>query len=136
MRVAITFMIMSFCLHAESKLNIHKEAMIKGANGKMKVGQIKLKQLRKKYFGAPPVQSGWDGSYSEVKKFLKDNANDPSSISIEGCSSVGVDDKQGWVVGCTYFGNNAFGGKIKKSNWFIIKNGVVTKMYPANEYKN
>lgn len=86
-------------------------------------------------FGPRPEQSGWDGSYSEVKRHLKQFANDPDSIKIESCTTVSVDKKMGWLVGCDYRGTNKFGGKVLNSNWFIIKNGEVIKTLPISAYK-
>lgn len=86
-------------------------------------------------FGPKPTASTWDGSYYEVKRYLEKVANDPDSIKIQGCTPVSVDEKSGWVVGCDYRGKNAFGGVIKNSHWFVIKNGQVVKMLPADSYK-
>lgn len=86
-------------------------------------------------FGKAPEQSGWDGSYSEVKRFLKEAANDPGSIDITGCTKVSIDEKAGYVVGCDYRGKNGFGALMKFSNWFVIRHGQVVKMLPANSYR-
>jgi len=95
----------------------------------------KIRQRLEAKFGAKPDQSGWDGSYREVKRYLKKAANDPGSIKIETCTPVSYDEKVGWLVGCDYRGKNAFGALVKNSNWFAIRNGTVIKVLPAGSYK-
>jgi len=90
-------------------------------------------QERLERFGAVPIYNGWDGSYYEVKFYLKQVANDPDSIKLDGCSKVYGSDS-GWLVACNYLGRNAFGGMIRKSNWFTIRNGRVVNMEPASAH--
>lgn len=85
-------------------------------------------------FGEPPKQSGWDGSYFEVKQYLRKVANDPDSIDIDGCTEV-YHTKNGWLVGCDYRGRNAFGGMVRNSNWFTIRHGRVVNMEESSAYK-
>lgn len=87
-----------------------------------------------KKFGPIPKPSAWDGSYNEVNSFLKMIAKDPDSISIQSCTQVSRDESKGWLVGCSYRGNNSFGGKILNFHWFIIKNGAVLDMVDASKY--
>lgn len=89
---------------------------------------------QKAFLGPKPVASAWDGSYPEVTDYLKAVANDPSSIKIESCTPVYEVKKEGWLVGCTYRGKNAFGGMIRTANWFIIRQGRVVKMADADAY--
>ena len=84
-------------------------------------------------FGEPPIQSGWDGSYSAVENYLEAIANDPDSIELDGCTKV-YHTKDGWLVGCDYRGRNAFGGMIRQSNWFTIVYGRVVEMHDASAY--
>ena len=103
-----------------------------------KVAAAKQKAMDRRIasIGEPPQQSAWDGSYSEVTHFLKERANDPSSIEIVGCTKVSyATSGAGWLVGCDYRGKNAFGGLVMNSNWFVIKHGVVVKALPGNAYK-
>jgi len=90
---------------------------------------------RRRRFGAPPQASAWDGTYREVKNYLRRMANDPESIEIDACTSVYFDSDEGWVVGCDYRGRNAFGGMIRQSNWFVIQNGTVVTMKEAGAYR-
>lgn len=83
--------------------------------------------------GPIPTQSGWDGSYAAVDRYLKTIANDPSSIKIEGCTNVQYE-PVGWAVRCNYRGKNAFGGVVVESNWFIIRNNQVLMMQPPEAY--
>lgn len=94
----------------------------------------KEREARIAKFGEPPTQSAWDGSYYAVERYLKRVANDPDSIDIDGCTKV-YQTKRGWLVGCDYRGRNAFGGMIRKSNWFTIVHGQVVQMHDASAYK-
>ena len=91
----------------------------------------RMEQIAK--FGKPPTVNPWNGSYYEVKRYLEIIANDPDSIDISGCTEV-YHTKEGWLVGCDYRGNNAFGGKVRQSNWFTIAHGKVIKMHKASAY--
>jgi hypothetical protein len=95
----------------------------------------KILNTQEAKFGKKPEASGWDGSYSEVKRYLEAAANDPDSIKIENCTRVSIDEKAGWVIGCDYRGKNKFGAVVRNSNWFVVKNKVVVKMLPPGAYK-
>ncbi len=99
------------------------------------IKQDKVRARLEEKFGKRPDQSEWDGSYKEVKRHLASAANDPDSIEISGCTKTSYDEKEGWLVGCDYRGKNAFGGLVKNSNWFVIKNGTVVKVLPGGTYK-
>jgi len=90
-------------------------------------------KIRMAIMGEKPVKSAWDGTYYAVKNYLKRVANDPDSIDVEECTKVYTSD-DGWLVGCNYRGKNAFGGMIRKSNWFTILRGQVVKMHPYSAY--
>ena len=81
-------------------------------------------------FGTAPHQRGWEGSYYEIEIFLKSIANDPDSIKIERCTGAHPSE-YGWLVACDYRGRNAFGGIIRKSNWFLIQHGQVFQILDA-----
>lgn len=85
-------------------------------------------------FGEPPTPSAWDGSYLPVKQYLKQVANDPDSIKIDGCTKV-YHSKDGWLVGCNYRGRNGFGGMIRTANWFTIRHGQVIAMHESDAYR-
>jgi hypothetical protein len=85
-------------------------------------------------FGRMPVASAWDGNYYEVERYLKKVANDPDSIDLDGCTKV-YKVNEGWLVGCDYRGRNAFGGMIRKSNWFTIRHQQVVAIHEPNAYK-
>lgn len=93
----------------------------------------KKRRARVTKFGEPPVQSGWDGSYRAVSRYLEAVANDPDSIKIDNCTKV-YHIAEGWLVGCDYRGKNAFGGMVRNSNWFIIIRNTVVKMKPSDAY--
>jgi len=113
--------------------NVSYKKKLAHYQGKIKKAKDAQK-AREKLWGPAPVQSGWDGSYYEVKRFLKQSANDPDSIAMAGCTDVSFVSGKGWLVGCNYRGKNAFGGLIKTSNWFIIRHGQVVKMEPGDAY--
>ncbi|MCE5320650.1 MAG: hypothetical protein LLF93_06070 [Bacteroidales bacterium] len=76
--------------------------------------------------GDKPEQSEWDGSVKVVKDFIKENANDASSIKFLEWSKVSAFDKF-WIVRCKYKGTNALGGVITENVWFYIQNNQVIK---------
>lgn len=93
------------------------------------------KELAEKLlFGNTPQQSPWDGSYPEVKAYLKSTAHDPDSIEFVGCTEVFKNDA-GWVIGCEYRGSNAFGAKILTANWFRIQRGQVVQVYDEDAFR-
>ena len=103
--------------------------------------QMKLDELERKNMtlaelrGKRPVRSSFDGSYFEVKTYLKMVANDPDSIKIDGCTDVyTVDQGTAWLVGCNYRGRNAFGGLVRQTNWFKIMRGRVVSMEDSSAY--
>lgn len=85
-------------------------------------------------FGEAPTRSAWDGSYYAVKGYLKRVANDPDSIEIDDCTNSYYTER-GWLVGCNYRGRNAFGGMIRKSNWFIIVHDEVIQMHDVSDHR-
>ena len=89
---------------------------------------IKARDLERNPHGIRPKQSGWDGSYREVKDYLKLTAHDPDSIKIESCTEA-YKAEDGWDVGCSWRGKNAFGGLVLQSARFVIRNGQVVRMH-------
>ncbi len=93
-----------------------------------------VEQGRIRRFGPVPQASAWDGTYREVKDYLQQVANDPDRLKMEACTPV-YHVANGWLVGCDYRGANAFGGIIRQSNWFIIRNGRVVEMKESSAYR-
>ena len=91
-------------------------------------------QDRIRRFGPMPQASAWHGTYSEVKDYLRQVANDPDRLKMDACTPV-YHVTNGWLVGCDYRGANAFGGIIRQSNWFIIRQGRVVEMKDASAYR-
>ena len=91
-------------------------------------------QDRIRRFGPIPRASEWDGTYREVKDYLRQVANDPDRLKIDACTPV-YHVETGWLVGCDYRGANAFGGMVRASNWFIIRQGRVVQMKEASAYR-
>jgi len=104
----------------------HYDALVKA--------QRAAEEAQRAFYGPQPTPSAWDGSYPVVTEYLKLIANDPSRIKIDACTKV-YRAKEGWLVGCDYFGANAFGGIIRASNWFIIRQGRVVAMKDASAYR-
>lgn len=96
--------------------------------------EVAAVQDRIRRFGPVPEASAWDGTYREVKDYLKATMNDPSSLEGLECTQVHHVDR-GWLVGCNYRGRNAFGGMIRTANWFIIRNRQVVEMLPFSAYR-
>ncbi len=96
---------------------------------------MEVLKRRQAKFGKRPEISAWDGSYRAVKEYLKAGANDPDSIKFEGCGETMIDESKGWLVGCSYYGKNKFGGQVKNFNWFIIKNETVMQFLSEESYK-
>lgn len=91
---------------------------------------------RERLAGPVPEQSAWNGSYSEVKDYLREAMHDPSSLEWEGCTKVFWEQsKRAYLVGCVYRGNNAFGAKVKNANWFLIRHGAVVEMKDGDAYE-
>ncbi len=85
--------------------------------------------------GEKPVSSGYDGSVSCVKKYLKRVMKNPDSLKCDNWSKIYRDKKNGWVVRCTYRGRNSTGGYVKGTGWFVIRRNHVVEVKPANAYK-
>lgn len=102
---------------------------------KAKFDQQQAKELAERLlFGDQPTKSAWDGTYPEVKTYLKRVANDPDSIDMVGCTDV-YKNKDGWLVGCQYRGKNAFGGMILTANWFRLRRGQVVEEYHHDKFE-
>ena len=69
--------------------------------------------------GPPPKISAWDGFVYEVKRYLKDNLNDPDSLETVGCTEP-VFTKACWVTQCRYRARNGFNALITKTARFSI----------------
>ena len=94
--------------------------------------QARLARIER--FGPVPQRTGFSGIYyGAVRNYLREVANDPSSIDIRSCTNVYQIDS-GWLVGCDYRGANAFGGIVLQSNWFTIVHGRVIAMEAASRY--
>ena len=85
-------------------------------------------------FGAVPVKNSLNGSYyPAVESYLRVVAHDSDSIEFDGCTKV-YPIEEGWLVGCDYRGRNAFGAKVRQSNWFTIVHGTVIMKHEASAY--
>jgi hypothetical protein len=102
-------------------------------NGRISKREAEAAERRRR-FGDAPQASAWDGTYGEVKDYLREVMNDPKSLEMDSCTGVYNTD-EGWLVGCDYRGRNAFGGMVRQSNWFVIRRGVVVAMKEASAYR-
>jgi len=81
---------------------------------KKKVDEVERKIGKNPGYGVPFL----------VRMMWEKNLNDPSSLSDEECKHLGHT-KEGWVYKCSYRANNMLGGKIKKTETYLInKKGV------------
>ena len=107
------------------------------AKVKFYADKIKKKEteeaIKKALFGEQPRRSNWDGSYSEVERYLKRVARDPDSVEISNCTKVYQSDN-GWLVACEWRGKNGFGGMSRDTNWFTIRQNRVIRMDKASAY--
>jgi len=93
-------------------------------------------QITNPNYGRAQKQSGkakveaseWDGSVSQVKKYIKANLNDPDSYKSVQWSVV-YDDPNGYKVAHEYRAKNAYGGYVTKKQIFYLNfDGEVTKV--------
>lgn len=78
--------------------------------------------------GAKPTNSSWDGSVSEVERFLKRNLKDPKSFdAIDWYKPVArlLDGKYAWAVRVRYRAKNSFGGYVIEDQTFYIQHSQV-----------
>lgn len=87
------------------------------------------REMTNKAVGEKPAQSELDGSVGIVKDYIKENANDASSIKFIEWSKVSSFGDY-WVVRCKYKGTNALGGVVTENTWFYIQNNQVIKTKP------
>jgi hypothetical protein len=74
------------------------------------------------------VNSAWDGSVSQVEKYIKDNLNDPDSYKSVKWSVI-YNEPDGYKVAHEYRAKNGFGAVITKRQIFYLNfNGEVTKV--------
>ena len=103
-----------------------------------KVVAEKAKQDRKiAYAGPPPrrtISLGRNFEYIEVKQYLRSIAHDPDSVELHKCTKTYFNEKVGWLVACEYFGKNAFGAKVRNSNWFAIRFHSVVKVFKPDAF--
>lgn len=84
-------------------------------------------------FGKKPVPSAWDGTYIEVSVHLEKVVHNPDAVEIIACTKV-YHHENGWLVGCDWRGENAFGAVRGESNWFIIRQSRVVEMHDADAF--
>jgi len=89
------------------------------------------REMTVKAVGEEPKQSEFDGSVKIVKDYIKNNANDASSIKFLEWSKVSPMGDF-WVVRAKYKGNNALGGTVTENKWFYIQNSEVVKTKDIN----
>lgn len=77
--------------------------------------------------GPEPKHSGWDGSVTAVKRYLRPRMNDPETLSFEGCTKPIVAGVY-WVTTCSYRGTNKLGAKVLNSGRFFIQRDEVVKV--------
>jgi len=119
--------------HLKENKDLYERLAHLNPNNKRYKEKIKYYQVKIDWFGKSPVKSAWDGSYRPVKNYLGIVMHDPDSLDIVGCTDVFYN-KNGWLVGCIYRGNNAFGAKIKNAHWFLIRQNTVVKQFDSDAF--
>ena len=119
--------------HLKENRDLYQRLAHLNPNNKKYKEKIKYYQVKIDWFGKSPVKSARDGSYRPVKNYLGIVMHDPDSLDIVGCTDVFYN-KNGWLVGCIYRGNNAFGAKIKNSHWFLIRQNTVVKQFDSDAF--
>ena len=72
------------------------------------------------------ANSAWDGSFYQVKNYLKRNLKDPSSFDAIEWSPVAKRSDGGYQVRCKYRAKNSFGGYVISNQVFVMdSNGNV-----------
>ncbi|NCC99692.1 MAG: hypothetical protein EOL95_08360 [Bacteroidia bacterium] len=89
------------------------------------------REMTIKAVGKEPEQSELDGSVKIVKDYVKNIANDASSIKFLEWSKVSPMGDF-WVVRAKFKGTNALGGMVTENKWFYIQNGKVVKTKNIN----
>ena len=87
----------------------------------------KMKQALSNWLTYGQPEMDFDLKYP-CEEYIKDNANDPSSIDFDGFKIKGQS-KNGWVVLIRYRGKNVFGGTVLNVNSFIVKFNPTEKSY-------
>lgn len=64
--------------------------------------------------------SSWDGSVRQVKDWMQDNLNDPSSVEYVEWSKVVKSPEGNFLVRCKYRANNVAGGKVMNNEVFFF----------------
>ena len=85
-------------------------------------------------FGERPTLGGWNETYPAVEIYLRRAMDDPKSLEMVGCLPKMYVLPDGWQVNCTFRGKNKFGGLIKQSSWFTIRQSKVVRMEPERDY--
>jgi hypothetical protein len=99
------------------------------------IAQIKAEEQKQlaeieetKKYGLKPSTSGWDGVAEAVDFFLRHNLNDPDSLKysrVSGLVKTVHGDEECYVQSIEYRAKNGFGGYVRKSALFYVKNEVV-----------
>jgi hypothetical protein len=120
-------------LKYKTKVDYYSNKLEKQRREKEKRQKIYSTTIAK--YGEPPKNSGWDGSVSCVKYYLKEVAKDPDSLKFEKWGTVSYDPNKGWLVWCLYRGKNSFGGYVRNANWFIIRHDRVVDVKSIDAYE-
>jgi len=120
--------------HLKENRDLYQQLAHLNPKNKTYKKKINFYQGKINWFGEPPIKSAWDGSYKPIKNYLDVVMHDPDNLEFVGCTDV-YHNKNGWLIGCVYRGNNAFGGKIKNANWFLIRQNKVVKQFDADAFK-
>lgn len=102
----------------EEEKQAQQEARLRAKRAAKKAQEsAKLEVALRPQCGEKPMPGAWDGSLRPVRHFVRENANDPDSISFVGCEEPEFTNRC-WSAVCQYRGKNAFGATILKRSRF------------------
>lgn len=89
------------------------------------------REMTVKAVGPKPEQSELTGGVKIVEKYIKDNANDASSVKFIEWSKVTAAGEN-WVVRCKFSAKNQLGGVVTSNMLFFIQNSKVVRTSEVN----
>ena len=95
---------------------VHKLIIDNFSNKALKEAE---KRLERKEKGNKIENSAWDGSVSQVKKYLQNNLKDPNSYESIEWGKV-IENENGYIIRHKYRAKNSFGGYTIENNIFHL----------------
>lgn len=109
---------------AQERAEQAQKAQAAAAQAKQAAEQAKIESEA----GKQPINSEWDGSVSEVEKYMKGHLKDPKSTEYIKWYPVALTEAEGrkaWAVRVKYRSKNSFGGYVIDEGIAVIRHGEV-----------